>query len=88
MLRNTLRGGGVKFIGENILKVYDSTLLALRSGGWVSNIQKNTLNVTLEWLNSWENCYIGTTIQSTTVYRKEEEYFYLTQNRHYKNNVM
>ena len=31
---------GVKFPEKTVTKMYGSTLLALRGGGWVSNFQK------------------------------------------------
>ena len=43
VLRNAMGGGGVtvRFPGKIVTKVYGSTLLALREGGWVSNLQEN-----------------------------------------------
>ena len=41
--------GGVSFPGKSVIKVYGSTLLALRGGGWGSNFQEKKRYVTLEW---------------------------------------
>ena len=44
MLRNALLGGGVSdFPEKSVTKVFASTLLALRGGGWVSNVQENSV---------------------------------------------
>ena len=43
VLRNAL--GVSNFPGKSVIKVYNSTLLALRGGGWMSNFQEK--NVTL-----------------------------------------
>ena len=41
VLRSADGGGGVSdFLGKSITKVYSSTLLALRGGGWGSNFQE------------------------------------------------
>ena len=41
LLRNAVGGGRVSdCAGESVTKMYSSTLLALRGGGWVSNLQK------------------------------------------------
>ena len=38
---------------KSVTKVYSSTLLALRGGGWMSNIQEKKHYVTLEWPHIW-----------------------------------
>ena len=48
VLRNAV-GVGVSFPGKSVTKVYSSTLLALRGGGWGSNSLEKTRYVTLEW---------------------------------------
>ena len=41
MLRNAVGGGGVSaFTEKSVTKMYGSTLLALRGGGWESNFQE------------------------------------------------
>ena len=40
MLRNAVGGGGVR---KSITKMYGSTLLALRGGGWGSNFQEKSV---------------------------------------------
>ena len=41
------QGGGVSaFMEKSVTKVYGSTLLALRGGGWGSNFQENALRNT------------------------------------------
>ena len=40
----TQRGWGCKILrGKRVTEVYGSTLLALRGGGWVSNVQENSV---------------------------------------------
>ena len=48
VLRNAVGGGvGVSaFPGKSVMKVYDSALLALRGGGWGSNLQEKALCIT------------------------------------------
>ena len=49
MLRNAVGGGGVSaFPEKSVTKVYGSTLLALRGGGWGSNFQEKSVT-TFEW---------------------------------------
>ena len=49
MLHNADRGWGVSnFPEKSVAKVHGSTLLALRAGGWVSNIHEKCY-ITLEW---------------------------------------
>ena len=49
MLRNAVGGGRMSdFPEKSVTKMYGSTLLALRGGGWVSNFQNKSV-VTLEW---------------------------------------
>ena len=44
MLRNAVRGGWVSaFPEESVTKVYGSTLLALRGGGWGSNYEEKSV---------------------------------------------
>ena len=44
MLRNAVGGGGgVSFHGKSVTKMYGSTLLALRGGGWGSNFQEKSV---------------------------------------------
>ena len=44
VLRNALGGGRVSdFLGKSVTKMYGSTLLALRGGGWVSNFQEKSV---------------------------------------------
>ena len=43
MLRNAVGGGGVSFPEKSVTKVYRSTLLALRGGGWGSNFQEKSV---------------------------------------------
>ena len=44
MLRNAVGDGRVSdFFEKSVGKMYGSTLLALRGGGWVSNIQKKSI---------------------------------------------
>ena len=44
MLRNAVGGGRVSdFLEKCIRKMYGSTLLALRGGGWVSNFPKRSV---------------------------------------------
>ena len=44
MLHNAVGGGRVSdFPGKNVTKMYGSTLLALRGGGSVSNLQKKSV---------------------------------------------
>ena len=45
MLRNADGGGGgvSTFPGKSVTKVYGSTLVALRGGGWGSNIQTKSV---------------------------------------------
>ena len=35
--------GGFDFPEKSVTKVYGSTVLALRGGGWVSNFQENSI---------------------------------------------
>ena len=50
MLRNAVGGGRVSDFPEKcVTKIYGSTLLALRGGGWVSNFQKK--NGPLLWIS-------------------------------------
>ena len=48
MLHNAVGGGRVSdFLGgKSVTKMYGSTLLALRGGGWGSNFQKKALRNT------------------------------------------
>ena len=49
VLRNAVGGGRLSdFPEKSVTKMYGSTLLALRGGGWRSNVQKKSY-VTLEW---------------------------------------
>ena len=49
VLRNAVVGGRWSDFREtSITKMYGSTLLALRGGGWVSNIQTKTIRITLD----------------------------------------
>ena len=43
MLRNADGGGGCQNFRKNVSKVYVSTLLALRGGGWGSNTQEKSV---------------------------------------------
>ena len=44
MLPNVVGGGAVSaFPEKSVTKVYSSTLLALRGGGWGSNVQEKSV---------------------------------------------
>ena len=43
VLRNAVGGRGIRFPKKSVTKVYNSTLLALRGGGCVSNFQEKSI---------------------------------------------
>ena len=43
VLRNAVGWGCQILLGKNITEVYGSTLLALREGEWVFNVQENSV---------------------------------------------
>ena len=43
VLRNAVRGGVSDFPEKSVTKVYGSMLLALRGGGWASDIQESSI---------------------------------------------
>ena len=73
MLRNAVGCGRVPdFPEKSITEMYGSTLLALRGGGWVSNLQKNRY-VTLELSISQNERCAFTVLLSTEFYRELSE---------------
>ena len=43
MLHNAVGGGGVSFPEKSIMEVYSLMLLALRGGGWGSNLMGKSI---------------------------------------------